>query len=289
MKVINKTEGDIIRYAVVDDDGVTLYATGGRIGFIKMDPDRIVEERAEAWLAGYKAGLHDTEVDAKDTVEIYLAGMNSACEQRDHWRAEAERWRVVADNAASDHAQADTDSLRALHERNELRRQLLAETCSWNTLTNQVLDLKAELAAAIRERDNAISDKAQADTDTIRALHERNELRQQLAEASDTIAHLRMENGLIEFYKMQDQLAAERALADQLAGAIAGLRDTKDDRPLEDIPDEILTKWTRLNNAWLDWKLARDAGTPDCPKRGRTTNMVNHDGEWVCHSTHVVD
>jgi chromosome segregation ATPase len=272
MKVINKTEGDIIRYAVVDDDGVTLYATGGRIGFIKMDPDRIVEERAEAWLAGYKAGLltnerveelkQDREIIHQDCERWHELSLLHARE-RDEWKAEAERWRVVADNAASDHAQADTDSLRALHERNELRRQLLAETCSWNTLTNQVLDLKAELAAAIRERDNAISDKAQADTDTIRALHERNELRQQLAEASDTIAHLRMENGLIEFYKMQDQLAAERALADQLAGAIAGLRDTKDDRPLEDIPDEILTKWTRLNNAWLDWKLARDAGTPD--------------------------
>jgi chromosome segregation ATPase len=35
-----------------------------------------------------------------------------------------------------------------------------------------------ELANAIRERDNALSDYRQADTDSIRALHERNEARE---------------------------------------------------------------------------------------------------------------
>jgi hypothetical protein len=45
-------------------------------------------------------------------------------------------------------------------------------------------------------------------------------LERQLAEANDTITHLRMENELIEFYKIQDQLADERALADRLANAL---------------------------------------------------------------------
>lgn len=47
--------------------------------------------------------------------------------------------------------------------------------------------LERELAAAIIERDNAISDHRQADTDSIRALHERNELREQLAAANKII------------------------------------------------------------------------------------------------------
>jgi chromosome segregation ATPase len=38
--------------------------------------------------------------------------------------------------------------------------------------------LTRELADAIREKDNAISDYRQADTDSIRALHERNEARE---------------------------------------------------------------------------------------------------------------
>jgi hypothetical protein len=40
-------------------------------------------------------------------------------------------------------------------------------------------NLEKQLAAAIRERDNADSDRRQADADTLRALHERNEAREQ--------------------------------------------------------------------------------------------------------------
>jgi hypothetical protein len=40
-------------------------------------------------------------------------------------------------------------------------------------------ELERELADAIRERDNALSDYRQADTDSIRALHARNEARAQ--------------------------------------------------------------------------------------------------------------
>ena len=46
-------------------------------------------------------------------------------------------------------------------------------------------NLERDLVAAVRERDNAISDKKQADTDTIRALHERNEAREQLEREID--------------------------------------------------------------------------------------------------------
>lgn len=45
--------------------------------------------------------------------------------------------------------------------------------------------LERKLAEAIRERDNALSDLQQADTDSIRALHERNAER----ELADRLAH----------------------------------------------------------------------------------------------------
>ena len=37
---------------------------------------------------------------------------------------ERDHWKNVAENATQDHAQADTDSIRALHERNDLRDAL---------------------------------------------------------------------------------------------------------------------------------------------------------------------
>jgi hypothetical protein len=65
----------------------------------------------------------------------------------------------------------------------EFRRELyviLAERCDRRTVelaeTRDQRDrLERELATALRDRDNALSDWTQADTDTIRALHERNE------------------------------------------------------------------------------------------------------------------
>jgi len=44
----------------------------------------------------------------------------------------------------------------------------------------ELAEAMAQLAAAIRERDNAISDWKQADTDSIRALHERNKARAEM-------------------------------------------------------------------------------------------------------------
>lgn len=51
-----------------------------------------------------------------------------------------------------------------------------------DTLMEEYTKLERELNAAIRDRDNAISDHKQADTDSIRALHERNELRKGIAQ-----------------------------------------------------------------------------------------------------------
>lgn len=69
---------------------------------------------------------------------------------------------------------------------NKLEREL-AEQCRLNGMgAEREAKLMAQLAEAKRELDNAESDKRQADTDTIRALRERNEARQQrdrLAEA----------------------------------------------------------------------------------------------------------
>jgi len=56
------------------------------------------------------------------------------------------------------------------------------------TRIHHAQNVENELAFAIAERDNALSDWRQADTDSIRALHERNEARQQrdeLAKALD--------------------------------------------------------------------------------------------------------
>jgi hypothetical protein len=51
--------------------------------------------------------------------------------------------------------------------------------------------LNEGLAEAIRERDNAESDKRQADVDTLRALHERNEARAQRDRLADALRGLR--------------------------------------------------------------------------------------------------
>jgi hypothetical protein len=74
----------------------------------------------------------------------------------------------------------------------EFRRELyvvLAERCDRRTVelaeTRDQRDrLERELATALRDHDNALSDWTQADTDSIRALHERNEAREQ----RDTLA-----------------------------------------------------------------------------------------------------
>jgi hypothetical protein len=52
-------------------------------------------------------------------------------------------------------------------------------------------NIEKQLAAAMRERDNAESDRKQAEADTIRALHERNEARGQRDRLAACLDHLR--------------------------------------------------------------------------------------------------
>lgn len=66
-----------------------------------------------------------------------------------------------------------------------------------------ILAALADIETLARERDNALSDAKQADVDSIRALAERNEARA--------------------------QLAAERALADRLAGQLDDCLQSQDD------------------------------------------------------------
>ena len=76
-----------------------------------------------------------------------------------------------------------------------LLREIIIEQYKEDELTGDgmgnILAALAKIETLERERDNALSDAKQADTDSIRALAERNEAR--------------------------EQLAAERALADRLA------------------------------------------------------------------------
>lgn len=83
--------------------------------------------------------------------------------------------------------------------------------------------LAKELAEAVRERDNAISDWKQADTDSIRAIHERNQARDQLdalanalkKTASDFIAfrNIARENGIVGTLGLESLELAANALA----------------------------------------------------------------------------
>lgn len=73
---------------------------------------------------------------------------------------------------------------------NKLEREL-AEQCRLNGMgAEREAKLMAQLAEAKRELDNAESDKRQADTDTIRALRERNEARQQRDRLADALREI---------------------------------------------------------------------------------------------------
>lgn len=81
-------------------------------------------------------------------------------------------------------ARAEIDSLE--EQRDEWRKMLLSTRAELKITIEHRDRLERELATALRDRDNALSDWTQADTDSIRALHERNEAieqRDRLAEA----------------------------------------------------------------------------------------------------------
>ena len=55
----------------------------------------------------------------------------------------------------------------------------------------EIAELKLSLESRNRERDNALSDFRQADTDSIRALHERNEAREQRDALAEALQEMR--------------------------------------------------------------------------------------------------
>jgi len=58
-------------------------------------------------------------------------------------------------------------------------------------MENEIAELKSSLESSMIERDNAISDFRQADTDSIRALHERNEARKQRDALAEALIEMR--------------------------------------------------------------------------------------------------
>lgn len=92
------------------------------------------------------------------------------------------------------------------HDAGKLRDELEKADEALEANISTFIDLREAAITLLKERDNALSDFRQADTDSIRALHERNTARIQRDEA-------------------EDQLANERAISDQLAAIVQRSRD----------------------------------------------------------------
>lgn len=167
----------------------------------------------------------------------------------DEWvpRYLAEELARERDNALSDAHQSEVDSLRALHERNEARTQrdrladYIIRQVEYNNLIQCAHQDALDFVAAVKEvvmseRPTPVSDEpvslreaAGRPKGSISRIHQYDAdaccrrfdtLERQLAEARDTIEHLRMENGLIEFYKMKEQLAERTEQRDRMVAAI---------------------------------------------------------------------
>lgn len=117
----------------------------------------------------------------------------------------AERPTPITDAVAAIEGNWDTKALRMGHHARRLERQL---------------------AEARLERDNAISDWRQADTDSIRAIHERNEARELIAVKDRSIAAanqtIMLNNELMR--QATDKLAEVREQRDRLADALRAIR-----------------------------------------------------------------
>ena len=107
-------------------------------------------------------------------------------------------------------ALADIEELE--RERNEARKRLNGLCQHFGA--HGVVDLTVKLLRLERERDNALSDAKQADMDSIRALAERNEAREQLAAERALADRLA---GVLELYCADDAIAHHAGIADALA------------------------------------------------------------------------
>ena len=123
--------------------------------------------------------------DLEATGETLLEAVRALIKDRNEWKEEADLREKKSDVWA--------------HECDVLREQLKEDEKALEGNIDTFVDLKEASIMLRKERDNALSDFRQADTDSIRALHERNNARV--------------------------QLASERALADQLAAIIQLDRD----------------------------------------------------------------
>lgn len=118
-----------------------------------------------------------------------------------------ENYEVAIDER--DAAQAENEILRS----NKLSDPLLEVTLK---------HIIAERDAAIAERDNALTDWRQADTDSIRALHERNEAREKLSEWSILNAWGGTPEIINEFIKgQQTRIHHAQSVEEELTAAIA--------------------------------------------------------------------
>ena len=104
-------------------------------------------------------------------------------------------------------------NIETLERERDKVRELLTSLCQ-HFDAHGVVDLAVKLLRLEHERDNALSDAKQADTDSIRALAERNEAREQLAlerALADRLA------GVLELYCADDAIAHHAGIADALA------------------------------------------------------------------------
>jgi hypothetical protein len=125
------------------------------------------------------------------------------------------------------------------HDAGKLRDELEKADEALEANISTFIDLREAAITLLKERDNALSDFRQADTDSIRALHERNTARIQRDEA-------------------EDQLASERKLADQLAAIIQLDRDGWVGSPTVAECSCEDCEYLRVLDAALDaWKEAR--------------------------------
>lgn len=169
-------------------------------------------------LACVALGITTEHDDSGDTL---LDAVRALIKDRNEWKEEADLREKRSDVWA--------------HECDVLREQLKEDEKALENNIETFVDLKETSIMLRKERDNALSDFRQADTDSIRALHERNNARA--------------------------QLASERALADQLAAIVQRDRDghggmlTDPECFCEDC------EYLRVLDAALDaWKEARNTG-----------------------------
>lgn len=130
--------------------------------------------------------------DIESTGDTLLETVRALLRDRNEWRDEAKLREAKADVWK--------------HEVDVLRERIKQDEKELEDNISTFIDLREASITLLEERDNALSDFRQADTDSIRALHERNEAR-------------------IQRDKAEDQLASERALADQLAAIVQRSRD----------------------------------------------------------------